>query len=182
MARAPQPWTVEDFLAFDAEEEGRYELVDGIVRMMTGASAAHSAIKGNIALALRNAIRGGPCRVDADALKVVTETAVMVPDVMVTCRSLGPDEDRVNDPTLVVEVLSPTTERHDRVRKWRQYQTIETLRHFVLVEQKERRVEVFTRSSTCWMLAIVEPPADEIALDALSARLSLAAVYENSGR
>ena len=52
MARArPHPWTVEDFLAFEAEEPERYEFVDGIVRLMTGGSAAHSAIKGNVAIA-----------------------------------------------------------------------------------------------------------------------------------
>ena len=63
MAKArPQPWTVEEFLAFEAEEAERYEFVDGIVRMMTGGSAAHSAIKGNLFAELRAALRSGPCR------------------------------------------------------------------------------------------------------------------------
>ena len=146
MAKAtPQPWTVEEFLAFEAEEPERYEFVDGIVRMMTGGSAAHSAIKGNMRSPLRAGLRDGPCRVDVDDLKVVTETAVMYPDILVTCRPLAPDDDRVADPTVVVEVLSPTTERHDRIRKWRQYQTIASLQHFVLIEQNERRIEIYTR-------------------------------------
>jgi Uma2 family endonuclease len=55
-----QPWTVNDFLAFEAQEPERYELVDGIVRMMTGASAAHSAIKLNLAIALRATLQSGP--------------------------------------------------------------------------------------------------------------------------
>jgi Uma2 family endonuclease len=60
MARArPHPWTVEDFLAFEAEEPERYEFVDGIVRTMTGGSAAHSAIKLNLAIALRAALSSG---------------------------------------------------------------------------------------------------------------------------
>jgi Uma2 family endonuclease len=84
MAKARgHPWSVEDFLAFEAEESDRYEFVGGIVRMMTGGSAAHSAIKLNIALALGTALGSGPCRVDVDDLKVVTETAVMYPDVLV---------------------------------------------------------------------------------------------------
>lgn len=183
MAKAePQPWTVEDFLAFEAEELERYEFVDGIVRMMTGGSAAHSAIKLNVAVALRSALRGGACRVDADDLKVVTEEAVMYPDVLVTCRPIAPDDDRLSDPTVVVEVLSPSTESHDRVRKWRQYQTISSLQHFVLIEQRERRVEVYTRTAGGWQLVVVEPPADEVVLDAIDARLSLEAIYEDSGR
>ena len=104
------PWTVDDFLTFEAEEPERYEFVDGIVRMMTGASAAHSAIKGNIAVALE---RGAASEVqlapDLSDLKVVTESAVMYPDVLVARRPLAPDDDRLPDPTVVVEVLSPAT-------------------------------------------------------------------------
>ena len=183
MAKArPLPWTVEEFLAFEAEEPERYEFVDGIVRMMTGGSAAHSAIKLNTAIALKAALGTGPCRVDVDDLKVMTETAVMYPDILVICRPIAPDDDRVTDPTVVVEVLSPTTETHDRIRKWRQYQTIASLRHFVLIAQNERRVEVYTRAATGWALVTVEPPEDAIALEAVDAALSLGAVYEGSGR
>jgi hypothetical protein len=76
MAKArPHPWTVDDFLAFEADEPERYEFVDGIVRLMTGGSAAHSAIKGNIFAELRTALRAGRWRVDVDDLKVVTASA-----------------------------------------------------------------------------------------------------------
>jgi Uma2 family endonuclease len=183
MARArPHPWTVEDFLAFEAEEVERYEFVDGIVRVMTGGSAAHSAMKGNVFAELRSALRSGPCRVDVDDLKVVTATAVTYPDVVVTCRPLAPDDDRLSDPTVVVEVLSATTETHDRIRKWREYQTIASLQHFVLVAQNERRVEVYTREQSGWQLAVVEPPDDTVVLKAIGANLSLEAMYEGSGR
>ena len=183
MARArPHVWTVEDFLAFEAEEPERYEFVDGIVRMMTGGSAAHSAIKLNVALALRSGLRSGPCRVDVDDLKVVTGTAVMYPDVLVTCVPIAPEDDRVQQPTVVVEVLSPTTQRHDRIAKWREYQRIGSLRHFVLVEQAERRIEVYTRTESGWALESIEPPEDAIELKSIGARLSLVAIYEGSGR
>jgi Uma2 family endonuclease len=182
MARARHLWTVEDFLAFEAEEPERYEFVAGIVRMMTGASAAHSAIKGNIFAELRAALRSGPCRVDVDDLKVVTATAVMYPDVLVVCRPLARDDDRVPDPTVIVEILSPTTERHDRIAKWREYQRIGPLQHFVLVEQVERRVEVYSRTETGWALASIEPPEDTVSLEAVGARLSLEAIYRDSGR
>jgi Uma2 family endonuclease len=172
-----QPWTIDDFLAFEAEEPERYEFVDGIVRMMTGGSAAHSAIKGNLLAALRES----PSRVYID-LKVMTATAVMYPDAFLTCRQLAPDDDRVPDPTVVVEVLSPTTETHDRIRKWREYQTIASLQHFVLVAQSQRRVEVYTREQGGWQVAVVEPPKDTVALKAIGANLSLEAIYRNSGR
>ena len=183
MARArPHPWTVEDFLAFEAEESERYEFVDGIVRMMTGASAAHSRIKGNLLSTLDTALGDGSCSAYVDDLKVVTANAVMYPDVLVICRPLAPDDDRVPDPTVVVEVLSPTTETHDRIRKWREYQSIAVLQHFVLVAQSERRVEVYSRTQTGWEIKVVEPPEDAVVLKAIGTRLSLEAIYQRSGR
>jgi Uma2 family endonuclease len=175
-------WTVDDFLAFEAEELERYEFVGGVVRMATGGTAAHSAIKGNVVFALDEALRRGPCRALVSDLKVLTPAAVMYPDVLVTCRSLAPDDDRLSDPTAVVEVLSPTTERHDRIEKWREYQRITSLRHYVLVEQKERRIEVYSRDRDGWQLAVVEPPDDAVVLKAIGAKLSLEAIYEGSGR
>ena len=88
----------------------------------------------------------------------------------------------MSDPTIVVEVLSPTTESHDRIRKWREYQTIASLQHFVLVAQSERRIEVYTREGEGWQLAVVEPPDDTVALKAIGTRLSLETIYEGSGR
>ena len=178
---APHRWTFEEFLAFEAEETEPCELVDGVVHIMTGRSAGHSAIKSNLLAQLQTELCAGPCRTYS-GLKVVTETAVMYPDILVICRPLAPDDDRAADPTVVVEVLSPTTETHDRIRKWRQYQTIASLQHFVLVAQSERRVEVYTRQRDGWQLAVVEPPEDTVALQAVDARLSLEAIYEGSGR
>ncbi len=71
MAEArPRAWTLEEFLAFEAGELERYEFVGGVVRMATGGTAAHSAIKGNVALALDEALRRGPCRALLADLKV----------------------------------------------------------------------------------------------------------------
>jgi Uma2 family endonuclease len=180
MAALPRARTVEDFLAFEAGEEEPCELVGGVVWIMTGQSAAHSMIKGNIALALRDALPA-PCQAYVTDPRVVTATAVMYPDVQVVCRPLAPDDDRVTDPTVVFEVLSPSTQRRDRIQKWREYQGIESLQHFVLVEQPERRIEVYSRTGTGWHLVIVEPPEDRVVLEAVGATLSLDAIYHRSG-
>jgi Uma2 family endonuclease len=178
MARArPHAWWVVDFLAFEAEEPERYEFGDGIVRMMTGGSAAHSPIKGNIFAELKVALCSGPCRIYIDDLKVVTSSAIMYPEVLVIYRPLAADDDRVPDPVVVVGVLSPTTERHDRIAKWREYQRIPSLRHSILVEQVERRVEVYSRTETGWALASIDPPEDTVALTTIGASLSLQAIY-----
>jgi Uma2 family endonuclease len=143
-----------------------------MVWMMTGQSVAHSTIKSNVAVAFRDALPAS-CRAYVSDPRVVTATAVMYPDVQVVCRPLAPDDDRVTDPTIVFEVLSPSTQRRDRVDKWREYQRIESLQHFVLVEQPERRVEVYSRTGTGWRLVIVEPPDGPVVLEAVGATLSL---------
>lgn len=182
MAKAmPRPWTVDDFLAFEAQESERYEFVDGVIVMMTGGSIAHSVIKLNFGAELRAALRGGPCRAYLDDVKVVAGNAVMYPDVVVSCVPQNPGDDRVDQPSVVIEVLSPSTETHDRVRKWRNYQTVTSLEHFVLVAQEERRVEVFTRTSGGFDLKIIEPP-EVVELRSLGVQLSLDVIYEDSGR
>jgi len=128
----PRAWTIEEFLAFEAGERERYEFVGGLVRMATGGTAAHSAIKRNVTTAIDEALRRGPCRAYIADLKVLTPAAVIYPDVLVACRPLAPDDDRLSDPTAVVEVLSPASETFDRIYKWREYSTIASLRHFVL--------------------------------------------------
>jgi Uma2 family endonuclease len=177
-----QRWTVEAFLAFEAQELERYEFVGGVVRMASGGTAAHSAIKGNVAIAIDEACRQRSGRAYISDLKVLTPTAVMYPDVLVMSRPLAPDDDRVSDPTAVIEVLSPASETFDRIYKWREYQSIASLRHYVLIEQKQRRVELFSRTEAGWKLVTVESPDDAIALDAIGATLSLKAVYRDSGR
>jgi len=186
MARArptpPEPWTVEEFLAWEREQEERYEYAGGIIRMMVGGTLDHNTIALNVASRLRALLAGGSCRVFMEGVKVVSDAATMYPDVVVTCQPLAPDDDRVPDPTVVVGVLSPTTERHDRIAKWRQYQRIDSLEHFVLVEQAERRVEVYSRTEAGWALASIEPPEDAVVLQSIGAHLSLEAIYEDSGR
>jgi hypothetical protein len=71
----------------------------------------------------------------------------MYPDVLVTRRPLAPNDDRLSDPTVAVEVLSPASETFDRIYKWREYQGIASLRQYVLIEQKERRIEVWPRTA-----------------------------------
>lgn len=178
---ASRAWTVDEFLAFEAQESERYELVDGVIVMMTGGSIAHSVIKLNLGAELRAALRGGTCRAFADGVKVVTGSAVMYPDIVVSCVPQNPLDDRIDRPSVVIEVLSPSTESHDRIRKWRNYQSIPSLEHFLLVAQEERRVEVYTRTSSGFVLQIIEPP-DAVELDALGVRLPLDVIYEGSGR
>jgi Uma2 family endonuclease len=176
----PKPWTVDDFLAWERQQPERYEFVDGVVRMMVGGSNAHTIIKGNVFAALRERLRGRPCRALPEGSKVVTSTTTMYPDALVVCGPIDVAEDQIRQPAVVVEMLSRSTEDHDRGAKWVAYRDIEGLRHYLLIAQGRRRVEVYSRDGEHWTLRILQPP-DAVALAAVGVQLSFDEIYEDSG-
>lgn len=176
----PKPWTVEDFLSWERRQDERYEFVGGVIRMMVGGSNTHTIIKGNVFAALRTRLRGGRCRAMAEGSKVVTATAIMYPDAIVVCGPIDLAEDQVRTPTVVVEVLSRSTEDHDRGAKWVAYRDLESLQHYLLIAQDARRVEVYSREAKRWSLQVLTPP-EAITLSAIGAELTFEEIYEDSG-
>jgi Uma2 family endonuclease len=175
-----EPWTVAEFLAWERAQQERYEFVDGIVRMMVGGSVAHAIIKGNVYAALRQQFGDGACQPYVDGPKVVTSTAVMYPDVVVSCREPSPQDDTIPEPVLVVEVLSSSTESFDRGGKWRAYQEIDSLRYFVLIAQSECRVELYAKNAGAWSFTVLDRADGMLAMPGLKIRLSLRDVYRRA--
>ena len=118
MARArptpPGPWTVEEFLAWEREQEERYEYVGGVIRIMVGGTLDHNTIAGNVFSGLRSQLRDGGCRAFMEGVKVVSASATMYPDVVVTCTPGSGRSDVVPEPEIVIEVLSRSTQTFDR--------------------------------------------------------------------
>lgn len=172
----PKPWTVDEFLAWEREQAERYEFVDGVVRMMTGGTLAHTIVKGNLFAALRARV-AMPCRVLVDGAKVVTASATLYPDVLVTCSPVVMADDTVREPVLIAEVLSRSTAGHDRGAKWLAYREIPSLAHYLLVWQDRAQVELFSRQDGGgWELAIVEAPA-LLRLEPLGVELDIGELY-----
>jgi Uma2 family endonuclease len=176
----PKPWTVDDFLAWERQQPERYEFVGGVVRMMVGGSNAHTIIKDNVVAALRSRLQGQPCRALGEGPKVATAVATMYPDAVVVCGPIDLAEDQVRQPAVVIEVLSRSTEDYVRGAKWVACREIVGLRHYVLIAQAGRRVEVYSRDGGDWRLSIVQPPAT-ISLPAVGIELGFDEIYEDSG-
>lgn len=147
---ARRPFDVAAFLDWERRQEDRYEFLNGLILAMGGGTADHAAIAENVKAALRDALRGRDCRVFGSDLKVVTDGLAAYPDGFVVCGPIDPKATSVRHPALVVEVLSSATADFDYGRKWRAYRTIPELRHYLLIDQDERRVELFTRTDTGW--------------------------------
>lgn len=174
-------WTVQDFLEWEAQQEERYEFVDGRILGMVGGTAAHATIKGNVHALLRQSLKGKPCRVFSETLKVVTPLASHYPDVVVTCSPVSPSATEVPEPVVIIEVLSRSTADRDRSMKWVSYQDIPSLQNYVPIEQFDRRVESIARRPDGWHLKTLRPPDDRVELSAIGVSLSLDEIYEDSG-
>src|SRR5690348_2993556 len=143
--------SVEQYLAGEQEREVRHEYVAGEIFAMAGTTDAHNQICRNIYVAIHAHLRGGPCRLfmaDVKARGLAEgQNFVYYPDLMVTCDPRDTEPLYKSYPKLIIEVLSESTERHDRTEKFWNYIQIETLEEYVLVAHDRVMVTVFRRSN-----------------------------------
>lgn len=157
--------TADEFLAEFEGVAGKWELVGGEPRMMTGGSASHANVAGNIYHALRLQLRGTGCRpFNSDIGLRLANDEVSYPDVAIYCdpRDSGLDLLTVKAfrfPIVIFEVLSPSTSRTDRGDKVRRYQDVGSLRLIVLVDPERRTFETYERIEEGWRVGLHEPGA-----------------------
>jgi Uma2 family endonuclease len=156
MALNPQRQYIsfEQYLLLINNSGQRYEYYDGEVYLMAGGSSKHATIALNFGVALDQALdEDAPCHpYVSDKLVRVTPTKTVIPDVVVSCEPDDQGESQIIDaPTLVVEVLSRTTEMNDRFVKLALYQAKKSIQEIVYISQAIQRVEVFSRSATGWL-------------------------------
>jgi Uma2 family endonuclease len=168
--------TPEQYLAFERESDC-YELVDGYLYAMTDASDRHEEIAGNLLAAIHAHLRGGGCRVYGANLKLRVGDDFFYPDLFARCAQECGDPYFKTDPVLVVEVLSPNTQRHDRGDKRLAYQRLPTLREYVLVAQGAVRIELFRRSTTGWQQETCATVDAVLELDSIGLGLPLSEIY-----
>ena len=150
MVAVKVPFTEREYLALETVAETRHELVGGEILGMAGAEYAHNLICHNLHLELGNALRDRGCSVlGADQrVKVEATREYLYPDVVVSCllpELASPKPQSLLNPQIIIEVLSPSTERYDRLDKWFAYQQIPTLTDYVMVASDRRLVEHLQR-------------------------------------
>ncbi len=145
--------TLAEFLAFEGEPDTRYELVHGEIWAMAPVLRAHSRITVNLASALTRGLRP-PCVADAGIGIAITDTAdsCFIPDLIVSCGPVARDKRLIDNPRLIVEILSPSTEQYDRGLKLGAYQKIPSVEAILLVSTTEVRVERWLRQGESWLL------------------------------
>ena len=171
------------YLDWEAQQTDKHEYLDGEVFAMAGASDAHVTLALNLAMALRTHLRGGPCSVFISDMKlrVEADNAYFYPDVFVTCA----EADRAqplhkSTPTLLAEVLSPSTSAYDRGAKFAAYRKLPSLREYLLIDPERTSADLFRRNEQGqWVLFPHEASSDVLELASVGLRLPLAQLYED---
>ena len=184
--------TVEDYLRIDRSEDERYEFFDGEVYVMAGESGEHGDICVNLTVALGNQLINTDCRLRAKDTKVrsgmfpvkrpLVKGMISYPDLVVICGEPEyHDEFRevVLNPTVIIEVLSESTEAFDRSEKFHRYQLWNpTLTDYILVSQNKPLVEHYIRQTDgSWKYLFYENPAREFFIESINSRLKVSDIF-----
>jgi Uma2 family endonuclease len=186
MTAQPVPQlTFEDWLALErTTEDRRSEFVAGEVFAMTGATEAHNLIVANVIAGLHAQLKGKPCRVYPSDLKVRIEADDVgaYPDVMAICGERAFYDERrdiVTNPTLIVEVLSASSEAYDRGDKFAHYRRLPSFNTYLLLAQERMQAELFVRQpDNTWLLTAFSDATDRIGLAAIGAEVLLGELYD----
>ncbi|MBW4492719.1 MAG: Uma2 family endonuclease [Oscillatoria princeps RMCB-10] len=170
-----------EYVEFEKNSPIRHEYVGGQVFAMTGSSQEHNLIAGNIHARLHPHLRGSSCRVFMSDMKVRIEAANTgyYPDVMVVCDPQDRDRYVKTSPTLIVEVLSPSTESTDRREKLLNYQKLPSLQEYILVSQEEIKIEIYRKDPQGnWTLETLGKD-DQLRFESVGLTVTLAEIYED---
>jgi Uma2 family endonuclease len=184
MSAVPLPrLSPAEFLERERLATTKSEFFRGEVFAMSGGSVAHNLISLNIGTTLNNTLAEGPCRVFPSDQRIAPPTGLITyPDVSVVCGELeflDQREDTLTNPLVIVEVLSPSTERYDRGKKFEHYRSIPSLREYLLVSQEEATVECYSRDPDdgTWVLREAHGLEASVSITSLVCVLRLADVY-----
>jgi Uma2 family endonuclease len=177
--------TPEEYLSGERVAEQKHEYLAGAVYAMAGTTRDHERIAINICGELRAQLRGRPCEVFASNIKVrINKDAshfFYYPDVTVDCGRAAGDSLFAEEPRVIFEILSPETERIDRVEKLYNYQTLPSLLVYVLADQSRLAVTVNRRNNDEWTVELLTKKEDVLRLPEIECALPLTTIYERTG-
>ncbi|HMB93284.1 MAG TPA: Uma2 family endonuclease [Rhodothermales bacterium] len=185
MATQPEPYiTPEDYLATEREATFKSEYFAGEIFAMQRVGERHILLTGNVASEIHTQLKDRPAKVYASAMRVrVSPTGLYTyPDVVAVCEDAQFDDEHLDtllNPTVLFEVLSPSTEGYDRGKKFEHYRKVASLQEYVVIAQDRHYVEHYTRQPDYqWLLAETENTQDHITLPSIDCTLAMADIYD----
>ena len=184
MSTAPtRKFTPDEYLALERTAEYKSQYYRGQIFAMPGGTKRHNMIGANVIGSLVMQLQKKRCRVYSSDMKVMVEATGLItyPDASIACdeeKFYDQDESVLLNPTLVVEILSPSTELYDRGTKSEHFRKIPSLNEYVLITQDRIHIERFTRNAEGhWTLAEVDQPGQVLRLESIACDLSVDDIY-----
>jgi len=178
MQQAQRHYTVEEYFVVEAMSPVRNEYFDGEILAMAGGSANHNRISRNVLLALEPKLRGGPCESLGSDTRILTASGLYTyPDAVVICGPIILSGETITNPTVLIEVLSPSTRTYDCGEKFELYRSIPTFRDYLLIEQSAVDVEHRWRAGDEWLSERKTSPEDIIRLNSIEVDVRIGDLY-----
>ena len=185
MPPKPHPYlTPEEYLAIERQADYKSEYRNGEMFAMAGASEAHNTLVANILYLLVGQFKGRNCQAYSNDLRVkISPTGLYTyPDIVAVCGERNFEDqkqDTLLNPTVLIEVLSASTEAYDRGEKFEHYRSLESLSDYLLISQSKPKIEHFMRQpNNLWVLSESHGLKDSIGIASISCTLALADVYD----
>ncbi len=181
-ATTRKPMTPAEYLAFERASETKHEYINGEIIAMTGASRNHNRIAGSAYATLYAQLRKRPCDIYPSDMRVKTGDGIYTyPDISIVCGEAQFEDEEIDtllNPTVIIEVLSPSTAQYNRGVKFRHYRTLESLQEYVMIAQDGVHLEHYVRQGDQWLLTDVDKPDVVVALASIDCTLAVSSVYE----
>jgi len=177
--------TPEEYLRFERASKEKHEYFKGRVTALAGASLGHNRIVGNLIRAVGNRLMGKPCEILPSDIRVKTPSggSYMYPDAVIVCGKPELEDDQfdtLKNPMVIFEVLSPSTEDHDRGKKFSCYRQIPSFREYVLIDSTTSFVEVSRRQDDdSWKFESIADPDGALFMESIRAHVPMQELYRN---
>ncbi len=176
-------FTPEEYLAMEEQAPYKSEFFQGEIFAMSGGSANHSTIISNCIISLGNALKGKPCRVFESNMRLLVKHNGLYtyPDATVVCGqvefAMGRN-DTITNPTLIVEVLSPTTHAYDRIKIFALYKALESLHEYLLVDSEQVHATLLRLSNNQWVIEMYDELDAVFRLESIASDVALRDLYD----
>ena len=175
----------QEYLAFERVSKEKHEYFQGKLVAMAGASLIHNRLVANLLGEIREALKNKPCEILPSDIRVSTPSreSYMYPDAVIVCGQPEMEDDKIDtlkNPVVIFEILSPSTEDHDRGRKFFFYRQIPSFKEYILVDSTKSFVEISRREENgAWKFETISDPDGQLFISSIGISIPMAEVYRN---
>ncbi len=180
MGQQQERFSLQAYLEWENAQPERHEFYRGEVFAMTGGRRSHGRVTANLVMHLGLQLKGTPCQVFSESMKIqIADDTILYPDIFVTCDRQDLQTEMIfRAPTLVLEVLSPSTQAYDRSQKFALYRRLPSLKEYVLIDPETRRAEIFRINAEGLFVFYDMSESETMELTSIGCKVAIADVFD----